>query len=64
MTPADCPFCLNAHTDWTTGEVWQCQRCYFRIPAKHVWFSNVQEDAEPDANTHEYEQLELGLETL
>lgn len=41
MTPewtAHCHSCQNNHAKWKTGDVWECQICYFRIPAAHVWW--------------------------
>jgi hypothetical protein len=35
---AYCHFCALAHTLWSQGDTWQCQRCTFRIPLAHLWW--------------------------
>ena len=35
---AYCHVCAVAHSLWTQGDPWQCQRCLFRIPAAHLWW--------------------------
>jgi len=59
MKPAYCHLCHKAHADWTTGAVWQCQRCLFRIPAAHVWRPDRQE--ETDEKPQEYAQTRMEL---
>lgn len=41
MTPAwvaYCHMCMREHAEWAQGDVWQCQRCLFRIPTDHLWW--------------------------
>lgn len=61
MMLAYCHMCTVAHDEWTQGDIWQCRRCLFRIPAAHVWFPNVQEQEETGEDTQEYAQMELSL---
>lgn len=56
---AHCHSCQNNHARWEVGDTWECQICYFRIPAAHVWWWCEVKRAEERTNTQEYVQSVL-----
>lgn len=66
-----CDMCMTEHDEWRvledvvayyrdvgcrpTGPIWQCRRCYFRIPLAQL----RQEHAEERTNVQEYAQQEM-----